>query len=247
MIKLSDRLQLMADLVDERETVADIGTDHGFLPFYLWQCGKCSRVILADISSGSMQKAIDNVNSLLQGEEKPEDAFSFRLGDGIRILEPEEADTVIIAGMGGLLMTEILGAEPEKTKSIKKFILQPRNGQGKLRHYLLSQGFHIEKNLLVREGKFICEVLLVKTDKDTFLKSYCDEEIPQNHISYEFPASLLTDNGTIGEEFLQRKIGLEMDILERIEKSGREESLENAEKIRNTRERLSYLQKLSER
>ena len=61
MVKLSDRLQLMADLVDDGQTVADIGTDHGFLPIYLWESGKSKKVILADISKGSLQKAMDNV------------------------------------------------------------------------------------------------------------------------------------------------------------------------------------------
>ena len=72
----------------------------------------------------------------------------FRHGDGIKILEDGEVDAVTIAGMGGVLMTEILGANLKKTKSFKKFVLQPRNGQGKLRWWLLNNGFSIEKELL---------------------------------------------------------------------------------------------------
>ncbi|MEL7656216.1 MAG: tRNA (adenine(22)-N(1))-methyltransferase TrmK, partial [Bacillota bacterium] len=62
MIKLSDRLQKIADFIDQGESVADIGTDHGFLPISLWETGKSPHVILSDINAGPLDKARDNIN-----------------------------------------------------------------------------------------------------------------------------------------------------------------------------------------
>ena len=82
MIKLSDRLQLIAKEVNNGETVADIGTDHGFLPMYLWEQGISPKVIMADVSQGSLKKAQQNCNELY-----PDNTFDLRLGNGIQVLK----------------------------------------------------------------------------------------------------------------------------------------------------------------
>ena len=148
MVKLSDRLQVLADQIGNKETMADIGTDHGFLPVYLWERGISPKVIFTDVSAGSLEKSRVNAKMLY-----PEEPFDFRLGNGLEVLSAGEVDDVVIAGMGGILMTRILGKDLEKTKSFSKLILQPRSGQGVLRHWLLQNGFVIEKESLVREGK----------------------------------------------------------------------------------------------
>lgn len=241
MVKLSDRLQLMADLVDDGQTVADIGTDHGFLPIYLWESGKSKKVILADISKGSLQKAMDNVAMRKYSEEILENNVLFRHGDGIKILEDGEVDAVTIAGMGGVLMTEILGANLKKTKSFKKFVLQPRNGQGKLRWWLLNNGFSIEKELLVREGKFICEILSVVASNDEVKNLPLPEDDEElNQMKYEFPESILMSNGDLATEFASNKLQTEKFILDRLEGSNNTE----IEKIIQQRERVLYLEEL---
>ena len=80
--------------------MADIGTDHGFLPVYLWEAGISPHVIMADISRGSLDKARDNCEMLHPGQD-----FDLRLGSGIEVLADGEVDAVAIAGMGGILMT----------------------------------------------------------------------------------------------------------------------------------------------
>lgn len=250
MIKLSDRLQMMADLIENGQTVADVGTDHGFLPIYLWESGKSPKVILADISRDSLQKGIDNVLSREYPEEVVEKNFAFKLGDGISVLEDGEADIVTIAGMGGILMTQILGENFRKTKSFKKFILQPRNGQGKLRWWLEKNGFVIEKECLVKEGKFICEILLVSTeqchDKVIPLSLECVEsEYPLEieSMKYEFPESILISNGTLAIEFLKKKLKTEESILK-----GMETSLSiDKKRIMSTKGRIAYLYALLEK
>ena len=156
MVKLSDRLQVLADQIGNKETMADIGTDHGFLPVYLWERGISPKVIFTDVSAGSLEKSRVNAKRLY-----PEEPFDFRLGNGLEVLSEGEVDDVVIAGMGGILMTRILGKDLEKTKSFSKLILQPRSGQGVLRHWLLQD--------LIQEGNL---GLIKAVDKFDWKKGY---------------------------------------------------------------------------
>lgn len=246
MIKLSDRLQMIADLIEEGQTVADVGTDHGFLPIFLWESKKSSKVILADISKGSLQKAIDNVYMQNYNEETIKKCFDFRLGNGIQILKNGEVDVIVIAGMGGILMTEILGENLPKTKSIKKIILQPRNGQGKLRWWLINNGFILKEEKLVREGKFICEIICAEASNNdsNAIKLPMEEESPlkkqSEDIKYELPESILINNGTLALEFTERKLKAELEIYENMRKA----TFIDSEKINQVKFRILYLQNL---
>ena len=204
MVKLTPRLQIIANEIKAGETMADIGTDHGFLPIYLWEAGICPHVIMADISRGSLDKARDNCQML-----HPEQEFDLRLGSGIEVLGNGEVDAVAIAGMGGILMTEILGVDLAKAHSFRRLILQPRNHVGKLRYWLLNNGFKIVNEQLVREGKFICEILTVEPIEVAVSMNQDEDDI-----EYEFPHSLIRFRNDLTEEYLQRKLALEMRILE---------------------------------
>lgn len=213
--------------------MADIGTDHGFLPIYLWETGICTHVIMADISRGSLDKARDNCRML-----HPEQEFDLRLGSGIEVLGNGEVDAVAIAGMGGILMTEILGADLKKAHSFRRLILQPRNHVGRLRYWLLNNGFKIVNEQLVREGKFICEILTVEPKEVAV--SLNQEE---NDIEYEYPHSLLRFKNELTEEYLQRKLLLETQIL-RSMASG---SQTTEEQLKRAEYRVEYLQYLLRR
>ncbi len=233
MIKLSDRLQIIANEINKGETVADIGTDHGFLPIYLWENGISPKVIMADISAGSLAKARNNCTSL-----HPDMNFDLRLGDGIKVLQNGEVDVVAIAGMGGILMTEILGENYDKAHSFKKLILQPRNNIGILRHWLRNNGFCITNEQLVREGKFICEILTV-IPKEIAAPLNTDA----NAIEYQFPFSLVDFKGPLTIEYLNRKLDEEKYIFESI-KSGNKTTFED---IRRQEYRIDYLERLVKR
>lgn len=153
-MKLSDRMQAIADRVDPGDRVADIGTDHGQIPVWLFAREISPRVILSDISEGSLRKA-----QMTAGAYQFGDGVSFRVGDGLSVLAPGEVDTVIIAGMGGKLIRDILSRDPDHTRSFRRFILQPRKGMGPLRKWLLEQEFRILHEDVVREGKFYPEII----------------------------------------------------------------------------------------
>lgn len=230
MIALSDRLEVIAEEVEAGEIVADIGTDHGFLPIFLWEKGISPHVIMADISEGSLQKAADNCKAL-----HPEHNFDLRLGSGIAVLETGEADTVVIAGMGGILMTEILSADKKKAKSFKKIILQPRNNVGFLRHWLYNNGFSIINEKLVREGKFIWEVLTAIPKEVAVTKS-----LGPDRIEYQFPFSLIKFSSSLTKEYLSSKLSIEQKILSGIQ-SGKEQDFA---KIRSQKYRIEYIERL---
>lgn len=241
MIKLTDRLQVLADQIEQKETMADIGTDHGFLPIALWERQICPKVIMSDVSPGSLEKARANAAALY-----PDEVFDLRLGNGIQILGKGEVDAVVLAGMGGALMIRILSEDPEKTCSFKKLVLQPRNGQGKLRRWLLSNGFFITKESLVREGKYICEILTVSAPSEG---SEVSERGPfvgrrmlrteAEDIEYEVPP-WLWEAGELAGELIQRRLVMEQGILVGLEKS-RDCDKERKEQVKR---RISYLKSL---
>lgn len=230
MTKLTPRLNLIANEIKPGETMADIGTDHGYLPLYLWEKAICPKVIMADISAGSLQKARDNCRIAY-----PDVEFDLRLGSGIEVLRAGEVDVIAIAGMGGLLMTEILGFDIDKTKSYKRLVLQPRNNIGALRHWLYNHGFSITNEQLVREGKFICEIITV-IPKEKAITG----DLNADDIEYEFPHKLLDFKGPLTEEYLLGKLHIEKRILSNMLKA---KDLDFREK-RRQEYRVEYLERL---
>ena len=232
-MKLSERLQYIADEIQKGETMADIGTDHGFLPLYLLEKRKCPKVIMADISPGSLKKAEINLKLV-----KPKDCYDLRLGDGIDVLSDGEADVVVIAGMGGLLISDILEWNLHKSRSVRRYILQPRNNPGKLRHWLCLNGFSIMKEGIVREGKFLCEIFTVESgEKPVWTEnhpapSYCAE--------FDYPDSLLDYNSPLLEEYLSRHLETECKILDRITENAKNVQQQGA-LVRQRIDRLSVL------
>lgn len=233
MIKLTPRLKTIADEIEKGETMADIGTDHGFLPLYLWEMGVCPHVIMADISKGSLSKAEENCRSL-----HPDTAFDLRLGSGIEVLDTGEVEAVVIAGMGGILMTGILGADIEKSWSFKKLVLQPRNRIGQLRWWLYNNGFCISNEKLVREGKYICEVLTV-VPREIAVTG----DLGPDDIEYEFPHKLIDFKNELTEEYLNKKLNLEKMILKSMSQGRQEEPA----RLRRQNYRVEYLEYLLRR
>ena len=159
-MKLSNRLMTIAKLVPNNSIVADIGTDHGFVPAYLIENRISKKVIGTDISKGSLDKIIEYVKEL-----GFEDRIDTRLGDGLEVIKPYEVDTLIVAGMGGLLIKEILEKNKAVSDSIINFILQPMVAGKELREYLISNNFEILKEKLIKEDNKYYEIIYAKKGK----------------------------------------------------------------------------------
>jgi tRNA (adenine22-N1)-methyltransferase len=139
MIKLDKRLAACAALVRRRSTVADIGTDHALLPIFLWQSG-WTDIIASDVNEGPLNSARENITKHGAG-------IRLVLSDGFEQLPPR--DDVIIAGMGGELIAEILAGCKHKNADTR-FILQPMTRQEVLRRELDSMGFEIIEEIIVQ-------------------------------------------------------------------------------------------------
>ena len=224
MEKLSDRLQMIADNIRKGETMADIGTDHGFLPIYLLKNEISPRVIMSDVNSGPLARAKENfceafgIEGLSQEELLGKSMAEFRLGSGLETIGTGEVDDIVIAGMGGKLIVEILMTDFEKTALFKKFILQPRNGLGHLRSYLNAAGFDIEKELLVREADNICNVIVVNVDAAKLKDIKLSTEWFRNYEptpEEEYPA-VLTDGSPLNREYIEKHLEKYREIARRI-------------------------------
>ena len=213
---LTDRLQMIADEIQQGETMADIGTDHGFLPLYLWENGISPKVIVCDVSKPSLAKAKAAAGAYQFGHE-----LDFRAGDGLQVLAAGEVDDIVIAGMGGLLIRDILAHNIEKTCSFGRFILQPRNNSGQLRYWLVSHNFSITKNQLVREGKFICEVITVIPPKSAEIAVLEPSgPLPEaGEACWELPEDMFGRQPELAGEYARVKLGIEEKILDGIMRS----------------------------
>lgn len=145
MIHLTKRLQAVFDLVppNYHTAIADIGTDHGYIAAALIASGKAKKVIAGDVHKAPLASA---EKFIMQAGFA--NRIDCRLGNGLQILQPEEAQTVIIGGMGGFLMVELLEAAPYLPHTL---ILQPQNGQGELRQLLCNIGYVCIQEHLVKD------------------------------------------------------------------------------------------------
>ncbi len=148
MIELSPRLFNIRELVEPVLSIADVGTDHGYVPARLLQENLAERVIATDVSKLSLDKSERLLTELFS-----KDKFDVRCGDGLKVLEPGDMEVVIIAGMGGQLMIRLLTDEMELVKSLKYIILQPMQGAELLFNWLSEHGFKLLDMRLAREDR----------------------------------------------------------------------------------------------
>ena len=153
MIRLKPRLKTAADMVRVGSRVADIGTDHAYLPAALILSGKIPSAVAADLRKGPLENAAETVrNNCI------EDKVQLRISDGLKCVRPDEVDDIVIAGMGGILISEIL-TDADWVKDPKyKLILQPQSHDEDVRRYLFANGFEItDEEVCFEDGKvYIC-------------------------------------------------------------------------------------------
>lgn len=147
-MKLKKRLAAVAEKVPCGVSLADIGTDHAYLPIYLVQSGLISTAIAVEVHRGPYLTARETINALAL-----QDKISLRFGDGLSVVRPGEADTVVMAGMGAKTIIEILTINPATTQTIRRLILQPMTASELLRHWLVNHGWYIKDEALVEEDR----------------------------------------------------------------------------------------------
>jgi tRNA (adenine22-N1)-methyltransferase len=202
-LKLTSRLEKIASLVTEGKKIADVGTDHGYIPVYLLKKEIIPFAVLSDVNKGPLDngKKLVMKNNLIK-------KVDFKLGSGIDVLEKDEVDEVIIAGMGGMLIADILENKKSVSHHLQKLILQPMQAQSSLRQYLLENGYKIIDEVLVREDFRIYEVIVAKyTGKNTVVK---------DDIYFEVGEQLVQNRDPLLKDFVEKKIKSYTDILEHL-------------------------------
>ena len=148
MIKLSKRLRAIVNFCDKNKIIADIGTDHGFVPNFLYEEDYNRKIIATDISLNSLNKAIEF--SELRGNKGK---IEHIVCNGLEKIPP--VDQIIIAGMGGILISKILDRDFEKARQAEKLILQPMQQVDYLRKFLYDKGFKIlDEKIVFEDNKF---------------------------------------------------------------------------------------------
>ncbi|MDY4129195.1 class I SAM-dependent methyltransferase [Peptostreptococcus porci] len=188
-MKLTPRLKYISELVSDGKKIADIGTDHGYIPISLLLDKKISFAILSDINRGPLNNAKKEVT-----KNNVQNYVDLRLGSGMETLRDGEVDQVIIAGMGGILISEIIEKKIELSKNLDKLILQPMQAPEELRRYLSKNGFKIIDEHFVREDHRIYEIIEAVYDKALLTENQDDEDFEQKKYT-QYIYSLFKNNG----------------------------------------------------
>lgn len=203
---LSFRLRQIADRIKYCELLADIGTDHAYIPIYAVKNGIAKRAVAADISEGSCSKARLNVNTYGLSE-----CIEVRQGSGLEVInEDESPDAIVIAGMGGLLMISILEAGREVLSRTEQLILQPQRDIEEARRHIHSIGFKIAYESLFKDGGKFYTLL----DCERGNENYTDME-------YMFGKIPLENSSPVLREYVNIKYNKLLKVLKNLEAGGK--------------------------
>ena len=217
-MQLSQRLSSVASMVTAGNCLADVGTDHGYVPIYLYERNVISHAIAMDVNKGPLEHATLHI-----AESGMKDAIETRLSDGLAALKPGEADSVVIAGMGGPLIIRILSAYPEVTASLKELILQPQSEIPEVRRWLYEQGYEIiEEHMVFEDGKYYPMFKAVKNPQAEKLTD----------LEYKFGKISVLGEPSVLKAYLIREITNKQVILEKLKEEATEKSKNRAKEIK---------------
>ncbi|MCD8078518.1 MAG: class I SAM-dependent methyltransferase [Lachnospiraceae bacterium] len=217
-MRLSRRLERILALTRGGGTAADIGTDHGYAAIELVRRGICPRVIACDIRQGPLSRAQEHIHAAgLSGQ------IETRLGDGLERVAPGEAQTLLIAGMGGPLMASILERGTETAQAAEELILSPQSDLGAFRRYLLTHGYRIEaEEALEEDGKYYV-ILRAAPGWEALWEE--EEELV-------YGRNLLRKGDPLLRRRLEREIVRDRALLVRLAAAGTQRSQERSREIR---------------
>jgi len=160
-MELKGRLKAIAEQIPQCDILSDIGTDHGYIPIYAVKNGLCKKALAADLRPGPLKMAAANIR-----KKGLDDRIETRLGDGLEPIMLEECDTIVIAGMGGVLIRDILSTSLHKAQAAKTLLLQANNAIEALRKWLYESGFDITNEIITLDtGKLYCIIIAQWTGK----------------------------------------------------------------------------------
>ena len=208
-MKLSGRLQAAADLVSVRTSAADAGTDHGYLPIWLCLENRIERAIAMDLREGPLQRAQAHIR-----EAGLEGRIETRISDGLTALAPGEADSAVITGMGGILISRILKQSPGVVRSLQELVLGPQSDEDLVRRTLEAMDFRIDRETMIREeGKYYVLIHAVPVSAGPEKKTGKTAMTPEEAL---FGPCLLRDKDPVLLAYLQQQLRVRTGILEKL-------------------------------
>lgn len=219
-MELSKRLQAVADLVTAHYKLADIGTDHAYIPIYLTQQKKITEAVALDVNEGPLQRAEEHIR-----ENGLEAEIETRLSNGFQALQPGEVQSAVIAGMGGGLVIRILTEGTEVVRKLEECILQPQSEIEKVRAFLLEKGYEfLEEDMVCEDGKYYPMMKDKTTGSDTAVKCW-------DTVQLKYGKLLLEKQHPVLREYLEREIRIYQSILEGLK-------AKDSDRIRQRKEEL---------
>lgn len=222
-IKLSRRLQQLADFVPRGSKVADIGTDHAYLPIYLVKNNISPLVVAGDINPGPIKTAQGQVEGYNVSH-----LVAVRQGNGLAVVKPGEVDAVILAGMGGSTIIEIIENHPQVVKKLKNLILQPMVAADKVRDWLYKHNWIIIDEELLEEDGRLYEIILAEQGKTN----------TENSIELQMGRILLQKKHPLLIKLYEKEIQAQQVILYNLAKSNSEVASEKAKEIKKRIEEI---------
>ena len=226
---LTERLLLIAEASKGAKKLCDIGTDHAYIPVYMVSCMGTESAIAADINEGPLERAQNSIDKFGLS-----DKITTRLSDGLKEFSHTEADTVVIAGMGGTLIAEILRLSPQMKKEGIRFVLQPMTAEEELRKYLDFSGYRTVDEFMTREGEKLYTVIVAEVG----------ESEPRSEEFYHVSKKLFEKKDKLFKIHLERKINEFEKVVNGLSKA--EKSDENVKKSTYYSEICDKLKKLKE-
>ena len=228
-MELSKRLNWIIEKLNNVNIIMDVGTDHGYIPIYLVKNNIASKVIASDINKDPLKKA--KINASLDGVL---DKIDLRLGGGLSPLNNKEANAVIIAGMGGNLIRDILENDLDKVKNLDYLILQPAQNPEVLRKYLYNNNYEIlEEDICLDENKYY-EIFKIKYKKGDY--------ISLDDIFYEISPNMLSKKLPLLKSYIESKIQKNTKVMEFIV-DDTEHAIERKNELKEKNQRLEKLLK----
>lgn len=216
-------MKAVASMVTAGNVLADVGTDHGYVPIALVQRKKIPRAIAMDINKGPLQRACEHI-----AEFRLEDYIETRLSDGVAKLEVGEVDTILVAGMGGELVIHILSEGKEVCRSAKELVLQPQSELEKVRKYLRENKYKlVDEDMIIEDGKYYPMMKVVPVEKDVFWDVIPDEAI---RACYMYGPLLLKNGNPSLRKFLVNQHKQLTKILKELEKQPESQAIINRKK-----------------
>lgn len=213
-IVLSKRLQMLADMVTPGNRLVDVGCDHGFLSIYLVQQGICPSALAMDVRTGPLAAAKEHI-----AQNDLQEKITTRISDGLCAYQDGEADTVVIAGMGGRLMAKILSDSIDKVVKFRELILQPQSELAEFRRFLRAEGFCIvAEDAVLEDGKYYFAMKAEYAPQQTLTKKPTTQDRQGQILADEYGELLLEQKHPVLQQYLTFRREVLRSLLEQLTK-----------------------------